>query len=304
MTGLAPVVVFAYRRPDHLRNTLESLMRCVGFEQSPVIVYCDGARDDNEVASVLATREVARAMLGERAEYRFSEMNMGLSRSVIMGVSETVARFGRVIVVEDDLRLSSLFLTFMNRGLERYADDERVLQISGYQFDVPELSGMTSALFLPFPVSWGWATWQRAWLRFDPLATGWEELRTDQALRRLFNLDGSYDYATMLVRQMEGQRDSWAIRWYWSVFRSEGLVLFPPLSLVQNTGFDGSGSHGRGLLRRFSTRKTPEALLNVDFPDAVVMDGTLYASVKRALMWQNGGQIASVVDCIRRLLKF
>lgn len=304
MSDLAPVIVFAYRRPDHLRNTLESLMRCEGFEQSPVIVYCDGARDDNEVASVLATREVARAMLGKRAEYRFSEMNMGLSRSVIAGVSETVERFGRVIVVEDDLRLSPLFLTFMNRGLERYADDERVLQISGYQFDVPELSGMTSALFLPFPVSWGWATWQRAWRRFDPLAKGWEELRTDPILRRRFNLDGSYDYATMLVRQMEGHRDSWAIRWYWSVFRSEGLVLFPTVSLVQNTGFDGSGSHGRGLLRRFSTRKMPEAALEVVLPEVVVLDEALYASVKRALMWQNGGRIASVVDCMRRLLKY
>ena len=304
MSGLAPVVVFAYRRPDHLRNTLESLMRCESFEQSPIIVYCDGARDDSEVASVLATREVARTMLGEHAEYHFSEVNLGLSRSVISGVSETVARFGRVIVVEDDLRLSHLFLTYMNRGLVRYADDERVFQVSGYQFDVPELSGMTSAIFLPFPVSWGWATWQRAWLRFDPLATGWEELRRDPVLRRRFNLDGSYDYANMLVRQMEGHRDSWAIRWYWSVFRSEGLVLFPPVSLVQNTGFDGSGSHGRGLLRRFSTRKTPEAALEVGLPEVVVMDDTLYASVKRALMWQNGGRIASVVDGIRRLLKY
>ena len=103
MRNLAPVVVFAYRRTDHLRNTLASLMRCEGFDQSPVIVYCDGPRDDSEVASVIATRELARTLLGEHAEYHFSEINQGLSRSVIAGVSETVGRFGRAIVVEDDL---------------------------------------------------------------------------------------------------------------------------------------------------------------------------------------------------------
>ena len=138
MSTLAPVVVFAYRRPDHLRNTLTSLMRCEGFEQSPVIVYCDGPRDIKETDSVMATRELARSMLGEHAEYHFSEVNLGLSRSVIAGVSDVVGRFGRAIVVEDDLELSPSFLTFMNQALDRYADDESVFQVSGYMFDVPE----------------------------------------------------------------------------------------------------------------------------------------------------------------------
>lgn len=304
MSKFAPVVVFAYRRPDHLRKTLASLMLCEGFDESPVIVYCDGARDANELASVMATREVAQTMLGGHAEYRFSDMNRGLSSSVISGVSETIERFGRVIVVEDDLQLSSSFLTFMNRALEKYADEEMIFQVSGYQFDVQELRGTTTALFLPFTVSWGWATWKRAWDKFDPLATGWSALHTDKTLRHRFNLDGTYDYANMLVRQMEGCRDSWAIRWYWSVFRMNGLVLFPPVSLVQNTGFDGSGSHGRGLLRRFSTMKTVEPAFCIDLPEEVEMDALLYASVKKALMWQNGGRIASVVDRIRRLLKY
>jgi hypothetical protein len=303
VSSLAPVVVFAYRRPDHLRNTLTSLMRCEGFEQSPVIVYCDGARDANETDSVMATRELARGMLGDRAEYHFSEVNQGLSCSVIAGVSDTVDRFGRAIVVEDDLELSTSFLTFMNQALDRYAHDERVFQVSGYMFEVPELKTTPSALFLPFTVSWGWATWKRAWDQFDPQAMGWEALRTNKVLRRRFNLDGTYDYATMLMRQMAGLRDSWAVRWYWSVFKANGLVLFPPVSLVSNTGFDDSATHGRGLLRKFS--KTKPVLLSTDIsqPESVQLDAGLYCHVKRALWQQNGGWIAHVVDRIRRLLK-
>ena len=304
MSAFAPVVIFAYRRPEHLRNTLASLMRCDGFDESPVIVYCDGARDESELALVMATREVAEAMLGIRAEYRFSDTNQGLSRSVISGISETVERFGRVIVVEDDLELSVSFLTFMNRALEKYADEENIFQISGYQFNVPELRSTTTAIFLPFTVSWGWATWKRAWDKFDPLATGWNALIADKTLRLLFNLDGTYDYANMLVRQMEGYRDSWAIRWYWSVFTMNGLVLFPPVSLVKNMGFDGSGSHGRGVLRRFATRKMVQPSFFIDLPESVKLDAVIFTNVKKTLMWQNGGMVASVVDCIRRLLKY
>lgn len=299
MSTLAPVVVFAYRRPDHLRNTLTSLMRCEGFEQSPVIVYCDGPRDIKETDSVMATRELARSMLGEHAEYHFSEVNLGLSCSVIAGVSDTIDRFGRAIVVEDDLELSPSFITFMNQALDRYADDESVFQVSGYMFDVPILKDMPSALFLPFTVSWGWATWKRAWDQFDPQATGWEAFRTNKVLRRRFNLDGTYDYATMLMRQMAGLRDSWAVRWYWTVFKANGLVLFPPVSLVSNTGFDGSGTHGRGLLRKFSKARPALSSTDIDLPGPVFLDAGLYAHVKQALWWQNGGWIGKAVDKLR-----
>lgn len=299
MSTLAPVVVFAYRRPEHLRNTLASLTRCEGFEQSPIIVYCDGPREASEVESVMATREIARTMLGERAEYHFSEENLGLARSIIAGVSDAVNRFGSVIVVEDDLELSPAFLTFLNRALTHYAHDENVFQISGYMFDVPELKAERTALFLPFIGSWGWATWKRAWDQFDPLATGWEALCTNQNLRRKFNLDGTYAYATMLVRQMVGQLDSWGVRWYWSVFKAQGLVLFPPISLVSNRGFDGSGTHGRGRLSKLSKSAPVVPSSPIELPELALLDSVLYAHLKKALWRQKRGWIGRVIDQIR-----
>jgi GNT-I family len=300
MSKLAPVVIFAYRRPDHLRNTLDGLMRCEGFRDSPVLVYCDGPRNDGERKMVMATRKLARKMLGDSAEYHFSEVNLGLSRSVITGVTEAANRFGRAIVVEDDLELSPDFLSFMNRALDRYAEEERVFQVSGYQFDVPELENTVSALFLPFAASWGWATWKRAWDQFDPMAAGWEAIRTDRNLRQRFNLDGTYDYATMLMRQMAGLRDSWAVRWYWTLFKAGGLVLFPPVSLVTNAGFDGSGTHGQGLLRNFSTG-VQVTHFDITLPDIVRVDGGSYDAVKKTLRRRNGGLAGKLIDKLRWL---
>lgn len=297
----APIAVFAYRRPDHLRNTLQSLMRCDGFAGSPVFVYCDGPRSEAERADVEATRAVARELLGEDAEYHFSATNRGLSASVIAGVSDVLKRFDRIIVIEDDLLLSPGFLSYMTNSLTLYADEARAFQVSGYTFEVPALARAGMSAFLPFTTSWGWATWRRAWCHFDAAATGWERLQTEPDLRRRFNLDGAYDYATMLERQMQGKRDSWAIRWYWSVFSAGGLVLFPPTALVKNEGMDGSGTHGRGLLRRFRTEALSGALGEPGFPAKVVADPVSVRQVVDALILQNGGWHARCLDLLRRL---
>lgn len=294
----APVVVFCYRRPEHLRRTLESLMRCEGFEASPIVVFGDGPRNPQQVAAVEQTRQAAQDLLGDRAEYHFRADNAGLARSVIAGVSDVVNRFGRVIVVEDDLELAPGFLTYMNRALERFAGDDRVWQVSGYMFDVPQFRSRSEALFLPMTVSWGWATWQRAWDRFDPLATGWEQMDSDASLRRRFNLEGAYDYAAMLRRQMTGQLDSWAIRWYWTVFRAGGLVLFPPCTLAHNHGFDGSGSHGRGLLRKFSGASGRLPSGTPSLPGQLACDPEDYRRVVRVVGKLNGGGWRRALDAI------
>jgi Glycosyl transferase family 2 len=302
MEDFAPIVIFAYRRPEHLRATLDSLARCKEFASSKIVVFCDGAKTAEDRDAVDATRRVAQAQLGARAEYRFRETNAGLATSIIEGVTEATRRFGRAIVLEDDLQLSANFLAYMNSALKRYEDEPRVLQISGQLFNTPEFHERDTAIFLPFTTSWGWGTWRRAWEMFDPSARDWEQLKRDRALRHRFNLDGSYDYSTMLQRQMSGLGDSWAIRWYWSVFRNDGIVCFPPVSLVQNTGLDGSGTHGRGSLRKFKSEAAPARIGGISLPGRAEVKESDFELVKKAIWRQNGGYLGSAVDMVRRRL--
>lgn len=297
---LAPIVIFIFRRPEHLRRTLLSLARCRGFDESQVIVFADGPRDASDVPEVEAARRIAGEILGDRAEYVFAESNAGLAQSVIRGVSETLARFGRVIVLEDDLEVAPNFLEFMNAALDRYAEDSAVMQVSAYLFDVPEFAGRSDAFFLPLTVSWGWATWQRAWNLFDPSAAGWEQMKHDANLRQRFNCGGAYDYFAMMRRQMDGKTNSWAIRWYWAVFKASGLVLFPPQSLVANTGADGSGTHGRGWLRNFSSGAAAFTDRLIGLPGNIVARDQDFAIVRKAIAKMNGGWRASIFDLVRR----
>ena len=242
----APIVVFAYRRPAHLRRALASLARNPLARESPLVIFCDGARDPAAAAEVADVRRIARSARGFRSVSVVErERNLGLMASIVDGVGSMTREFGRVIVVEDDLVVAPQFLEFMNLALAKYAGSSSVMQVSGFQFDL-RTTPMDEGVFLPMISCWGWATWSRAWEAFASAAEAYERLKADPLRRKRFDLDGAYDYFDLLEKQVRGEVDSWGIWWYLSVFDRDGLVLYPPRSLVTNTGFDGSGTHGVG----------------------------------------------------------
>jgi hypothetical protein len=297
----APVALFAFNRPDHLRRTIESLKRCEGYAQHRIIVFADAARTAAEAERVAATRAVAVELLGRDAELRFAEKNRGLSRSIVEGVDEMVQRYGRVIVVEDDLLLGNEFLRYLNDALSFYAGDSRVYQVSGHAFAVSEFACRRESLLLPLTTTWGWATWSRAWRALDLQAKDWQLLASERELRRRFNMDGFYDYAGMLESQMQGRLDSWGIRWYWSVFKAGGVSCFPPRSLVANAGLDGSGTHGPGIFRNVEHENlTANPVFFFPAPDDFEMAAWL--AVKRAIRRRNGGVLGRITSVLKRLL--
>ena len=239
---LAPIALFTFKRPEHTRRTLESLAQNHEFESSPLFIYCDGARNAAESAQVEQTRKLVRDWPHPNKTIVERDRNLGLANSVIEGVTELCKHFGRVIVVEDDLIVSPVFLNYLNAALDRYADEPKVMQVSAHMLPV-SIQSQYDAVILPFTTSWGWATWDRAWKYFDPSMSRFEMLKADTALRRRFNLDGAYPYFRMLKRQACGKVDSWAIRWYSSVFFQNGYVVFPKRSLVQHEGYDETATH-------------------------------------------------------------
>ena len=294
----APVALFVYRRPEHTRRTIEALRACPEFGQSPIVVYSDGARDAAAQPAVAETRTVVRDLL-PNARVINASTNRGLAASIIAGVSDQVARYGRVIVVEDDLIVDSRFLAFMNAALKRYSDVPGVMQVSGFQHAV---EGLLAPTFLPMTTSWGWATWKRAWDSFDADCRGADLLALDAELAQRFDLDGAMPYGKMLARQRAGTIDSWAIRWYWTVFIAGGVVLYPPRSLVRNDGFDGSGTHGVASVRHGALATAEhESQRLLDFPNDLHVDPAVFEAVRRAARRDFGGDSAVVVKVARAL---
>lgn len=303
MSELAPIAVFAYARPDHLRSTLLRLSACDRFAESAVTVFIDGPKTPDKAELVSAVIEVAKSVLGNKADIRASATNQGLAQAITGGVGALLAARDRVIVLEDDLEVAPCFLDYMNASLERYADDPNVFQVSGHMFDVSEFACRDQAMLLPLTTTWGWGTWSRAWSHFDPKATGWEQLRSDRALRRRFDLEGTYPFSQMLESQMSKGVDSWGIRWYWSVFRLNGLSVFPSESLVHNAGQDGSGTHGAGLLADYSGQGLAFPVRAPTLPDVSSPRLQDLTAVKAAIWRQNGGWRGWAFNKLRRALR-
>jgi Glycosyltransferase like family 2 len=296
VNAYAPIAIFAYNRPEHLKATLQSLAQCPQWSMSRVILYCDGPRTQRDEAAVLGVRAIARSLDHRHIEIVERDSNLGLGKSVMQGVTDLCERFGRVIVVEDDLLVSGSFLSYLNRALDVYEQRRDVYQVSAHMFDVPEFAKRNSALLLPMITTWGWATWARAWREFDVNVRGSERLSSDGPYRRRFNLGNHYDYFNMLLRQKAGKGD-WGVCWYWTVFAADGLSCFPPRSLVLNTGMDGSGTNGRGILRRFRGSSLDSSTLEIDIPpDAALCSEDEFSAVKRAIWRQNGGWRGWAVD--------
>ena len=133
------------------------------------------------------------------------------------------------------------FLRFMNDGLDRYADDERVASIHAYIYPLARPAPET--FFLRGADCWGWATWRRAWEHFNPDGKTLLQQLEAHGLTRAFDFDGTAAFTEMLENQIRGLNNSWAIRWHAACFLDGLLTLYPGRSLVHNIGNDGSGTH-------------------------------------------------------------
>lgn len=286
-----PIAVFAYRRPLHLQSALTALAACPEFAASPVFIFIDGPRPGTESA-VAETAEVAARFAGPNVTVVQRPTNRGLANSIITEVTALSERYGRVIVIEDDLVVHPTTLAWLNQGLDAYADDPRVMQISAYQFRVPEFEGRSHGTFQRFATTWGWATWKRAWDLFDPAATGWEAIAAPGPARRALDADGNYPFSDMLVKQMTGKLDSWGIRWFWSVHRVGGLTLMPPRTLVANRGFGAGGTHNTvGDLKRFVQGPSPIRWASDRpplLPDSIMLTQADEIAFRRGLRRTNG----------------
>lgn len=242
ISEFAPIALFAYKRPDHLRATIASLLRNPEASRSRLFVFSDGAKSEADISKVAAVREYLAWVTGFAAiEIIASPHNKGLSASIVDGVSLVLRESDRVIVLEDDLVVSQHFLAYMNAGLNCYADDEEVASIHGYLYPLDR--PMPETFFLRGADCWGWATWRRAWAHFNPDGAALLGQLEAQKLTYAFDHEGTAPFTKMLVDQIQGRNDSWAVRWHASCFLAKMFTLYPGHSLVHNIGNDGSGTH-------------------------------------------------------------
>jgi len=240
----APILLFVYNRPEHTRLAIDSLLQNSLAKKSELFIYSDAPKEGAQ-SEVDEVRKLIHSISGfAQITIIEREVNWGLAKNIINGVSSRVKESGRVIVLEDDLIVAPHFLKFMNDALEMYKDEPQVGHIQACEFF--EDNTLPDTFLIKWTGSWGWATWERAWNIFNPDGAALLHQLEERQLTRAFDFNNSYGFTRMLHRQIEGKNNSWAIRWNASLFLKNVLSLNVGKSLVQNIGFDGSGTNCGG----------------------------------------------------------
>jgi len=238
----APIALFVYNRPDHTGQTLSYLQSNLLAKETDLFIFSDGPKTDADKASVDAVRKLTTKATGFKTVKLIARsQNMGLANSIISGVTQLVNEYGKVIVFEDDLVSSPYTLQYFNEALTHYADAEEVMHISAYMFPLQD-NTLPQTFFFRAAFSWGWATWARAWKNFNPDIDGLMA-QFDAAKIHQFSIEGTMNFWKQMQDFKARKNNSWAIRWYASVFLKNGLTLNPAQSLIHNIGHDGTGVH-------------------------------------------------------------
>lgn len=296
MENPAPIALFVYNRPAHTRKTVDSLARNEGVSNSELYIFSDAPRSPSDVAVVEEVRNYLRGITGfKKVTIIEQTRNFGLAKSIIAGVSSLCEKYGRVIVLEDDLETSPYFLNFMNDALVFYENTPEVMHVSGCRYPV-EPFGIDDSFFLHVPLCWGWATWQRAWVTFEKDISVMQ--RFNRAMIRRFNFDDTYSYWTQLELNRVAKINTWFVFWYANLFLRGGLSLFPARSLVNNIGMDSSGVHSH-TTKDYSVRLSLSPVVISDIP--VVESSVGYEKHKDYFRGIRGSLLARV---IRKMCSF
>jgi GT2 family glycosyltransferase len=239
---LAPILLFVYNRPWHIQQTINTLMKNEYALESDLIIYSDAQKGEQDRKRVEATRQYIKTIRGFKSITVIErEKNMGLANNIIDGVTSVVNKYGKVIVLEDDLESSPYMLKYFNEALNYYENEEKVMHIGAYMYPI-DTNGLPETFFFRLASSWGWATWKRAWQYFNPdIEMLYKQFDTDKI--HAFSMDHTENFWKIFQEFRTGKNNSWAIRWYASMFLQGGLALHPTISMTNNIGQDGSGSH-------------------------------------------------------------
>lgn len=243
---LSPIVVMAFNRPDVLKSTLSSLANNNLAKESDLYVFVDGPRDGKkgENGKVARVLEIAKAATGFKSiEVRESPANKGLAKSIIGAATEILNKYGKIILVEDDLYVSPSFLSFMNTMLTAYENDERIMQVTGYSSKINHAERYHSDFYLSGRAhSWSWGTWKNRWDTVDWEVKDYDELATNKAKQKAFCEYGS-DLFGMLKGWHDGKNNSWYVRFDYAMHKQGRYCIAPIRSLVRNDGFGPDATH-------------------------------------------------------------
>ena len=296
---LAPIILFAYNRPWHTEQVLNALKSNELADQSHLIIFVDGPKDNATSEQIQKIEEVKQLVHKDnwcgKVDYHFAEQNIGCRNSIIQGITKVLHQYPAAIILEDDIVTSKYFLKYMNLALKFYNNYPSVFSISAFNLSeksIPIPKDYAYDVYVSLrQLNWGWGTWANRWqlVNWDKSQIPNFMLSTKQV--EAFNRGGD-DLSRMLLEEFEEQSQAWDIQFSFAQFCNHAVSIVPCFSYTQNIGLDNSGTHTLdktgGLFETDLSKSAPEPkFLPIIYEDKRFINAfyNAFCSSKRPL-WQ------------------
>lgn len=269
-----PVAMVFFNRPEPLKECFEAVRNA---RPTKLFLIQDGARENNKTDSenIAKCREVVSNIDWEcEVKEIFSDVNLGCGKRIYSGVKEAFETVDRLIILEDDIVASSDFFKFCAEMLEKYKNDERIIDIAGMNHCGVTERCPYSYFFSEIGSCWGWATWKRSWdlMQFE-LNFLDDKYAVDCFMNSVYKnkkekkkiLEDGRNRKRIL--ENGGKLSAWTYQFKMAGYFNSTLSIIPQKNLISNIGLTNDSSHASSSLKQI-----PKGLQKVFFGERYPME--------------------------------
>ncbi len=268
-----PVVFLVFNRPDTTRRVFEAIRQA---RPPRLLVVADGPRSNRSGEGEKCAN--VRAIIDEvdwpcEVLKNYSDINLGCKQRVSSGLDWAFSTVEEAIILEDDCVPHPTFFRFCEELLEKYRDDERIMHISGVNFQSGRKHGEASYYFSRYPHVWGWATWKRAWQYFDVNISQWVDQKKQYESLNIFKDENERRFFQKIWDAVYMDKlDSWDYSWTFACLTQKKFSITSNFNLVSNIGFGSDSTHTRNPENPVANLLASEMSFPLKHPETVAQD--------------------------------
>ncbi len=269
MSLSTPVAFLIFNRPELTKTVFEAIRQA---QPQKLLVIADGPRFPEEVQKCQKTREIINQVDWQcEVLTNFSENNLGCKQRISSGLNWVFSEVEKAIILEDDCLPAPSFFEFCQNLLERYRDDERIMHISGNNFQDSQSRNTFSYYLSKYTHVWGWASWRRAWKHYDVTLKTWPEYKKSSMIASICESVYEQKYWTDIFEKVFNNAiDTWDYQWLYTCWFQSGLSVLPNSNLVSNIGFGSDATHTKS--KTFLSQLPTTDIWEVNHPPFILRD--------------------------------
>jgi len=267
-----PIVIFLFNRPEETKILFEEIRK---LAPSQLFIVADGPRENNNEDQQLCekVRTLASTVNWPCKVFRlFADSNIGCRNAVPKGLNWVFDQVEECIILEDDCIPDTSFFTFCATLLEYYRNDDKIMTIGGHRFDGPDLYEGQNYFFSKYPSTWGWATWKRAWKKFDINMSIWPKVRDTNWLKDILENEIYVGYWRRTFNKMYNNLNTWDYAWTFCCWLHGGVSIRPTINMITNMGFGPTATHNKEINSSTVMRNAAAFRFPIIHPPKIAVD--------------------------------